>query len=105
MFLLVTFKINHGQLIFIHVHLTLSDAYDNQCFINCFIFINVNELCKPASVNFFFVGTKCIIPSGRDGPIFPAQVANQNTGFTSSYPIAEQANNITLFVLDGSSKL
>ena len=55
MFSLVTSKINRGKVIF--VHLTLSDACNNQFFINCFI-CNVNELSKPASSNFFFAGAR-----------------------------------------------
>ena len=34
--------------------------------------------------NFAFAGTKRSIPSRQDTPILPGQVANQNTGFTSS---------------------
>ena len=41
--------------------------------------------------NFAFAGIKREIPSGQDKPILPAQIANQNTGFTSSFPLAEQA--------------
>ena len=31
------------------------------------------------------------IPSGQDGSILPAQVAKQNTGFASPYPLADSA--------------
>ena len=41
--------------------------------------------------NFAFAGTKQEIPSGQDRPILPARVANQNTGFASSCPLAEPA--------------
>ena len=41
--------------------------------------------------NFTFAGTKRAIPSGHDRPILPAQVANQNFGFTSSCLLAEPA--------------
>ena len=34
--------------------------------------------------NFTFTGTKQAIPSGKDRPTLPTQVANQNTGFASS---------------------
>ena len=34
------------------------------------------------------VGPNRAIPSGHDGPILPAQVANQKTGFSSKYPRA-----------------
>ena len=33
-------------------------------------------------------GSKCTIPSGRDGPIWPARVANQNARFASYCPRA-----------------
>ena len=41
------------------------------------------------------------IPSGQDRPILPAQVANQNTEFASSCPLAEPAIwQVILFVLN-----
>ena len=88
MFPLVILKINRSTLMF--VHLALSDACNNECFINCFI-CNVNERCKRASSNYLFAGPKRVIPSGQDRPILPAWVANQNTGFASSCPLAESA--------------
>ena len=35
--------------------------------------------------NFAFAGTKWAFPSGQDRPILPARVANQKTGFASSF--------------------
>ena len=46
---------------------------------------------KIALKNFAFAGIKREIPSGQDRPILPARVANHNTGFASSCPLAEQA--------------
>ena len=85
---LVIFKINRSKLIF--VHLILLDACNNQCFIIA-SFCKVNELCKARQAIFFSAGPKRAIPSGQDRPILPARVANQNTGFASSYPLAEPA--------------
>ena len=85
---LVIFKIKRSKLIF--VHLTLSNACNDQSFINCFI-CNVNELRKPAPSNLLFAGRKQAIPSRQDRPILPARVANQNTGFASSGPHTEPA--------------
>ena len=41
--------------------------------------------------NFAFAGTKRKILSGQDRPILPAWVANHNTEFASSCPLAEPA--------------
>ena len=41
--------------------------------------------------SFAFAGPTRAIPSGQDRPILPARVANQNTGFASSCPLAEPA--------------
>ena len=46
---------------------------------------------KIAPKNFAFARTKREMPSGQDRSILPAQVANQNTGFASSCPLAEPA--------------
>ena len=71
---ILTFKIHHhGELIF--VHLTLSDACNNQFFYKLFHFVMLTNytVCMPASSNFFFFAkTKWAIPSGQDGPILPA---------------------------------
>ena len=56
----------------------------------------INELHKSAPSNLLFAGPKLAIPSGQDGPILPARVANQNTGFTSSCPLAEPYNKYAL---------
>ena len=40
---------------------------------------------------FRFAGPMRAIPSGQDTLILPARVANQNTGFASSCPLAESA--------------
>ena len=37
----------------------------------------------------FLTGPTREIPSGQNGPILPARVANQNTGFASSCPLAD----------------
>ena len=44
-----------------------------------------------ANRNFALVGPTRAIPSWQDRPILPAWVANQNTGFASSCPLAEPA--------------
>ena len=44
--------------------------------------------------NCAFAGTKQGIASGQDRPILPARVANQNTGFASSCPLAEPAIHV-----------
>ena len=36
-------------------------------------------------------GTRRVVPSGQDGPILPARVANHSAGFDSSCPLAELA--------------
>ena len=41
--------------------------------------------------NSFLRGTKWEIPSGHDGLILPARVANQNAGFASSCPPTDSA--------------
>ena len=41
--------------------------------------------------DFAFAGPTRAIPSGKDRPILPARVANQNTGFASSCPLAGPA--------------
>ena len=41
--------------------------------------------------NFGFARTKLAIPSGQERTMLPARVANQDTGFASSCPIAEPA--------------
>ena len=41
--------------------------------------------------NYAFAGPTRAIPSGQDRPIFLARVANQNTVFASSCPLAEPA--------------
>ena len=46
---------------------------------------------KDGQKNFAFAGPTRGIPSGQDRPILPARVANQNTGFASSCPLAEPA--------------
>ena len=46
---------------------------------------------KDYTKDFAFVATKQAIPSGQDRPILPARVANQNTGFASSWLFAEPA--------------
>ena len=46
---------------------------------------------KIAPKNFAFVGTKQEILSRQDRPILPAQAANQNTGFASSFPLTDPA--------------
>ena len=46
---------------------------------------SIKDLCSGQKEN-FFLGTKEVIPSGRDGPILPARVANQNTDFASFFP-------------------
>ena len=38
--------------------------------------------------NFAFVGPTQAILNRQDRPILPTWVANQNTGFTSPYPLA-----------------
>ena len=43
--------------------------------------------------NFASVGTKRAILSGQDRPILPSWIANHNTGFASSCPLAEPAYN------------
>ena len=41
----------------------------------------------------FSCGTRQVVPSGQDGSILPARVANHSTGFNSSCPLAELASN------------
>ena len=36
-------------------------------------------------------GTRRVVPSGQDGSILPARVANHSAGFDSSCPLAELA--------------
>ena len=48
---------------------------------------------------FFFFGTKEVIPRGRDGPILPARVANQNTDFTSFFPRIQPYNNVEFYMI------
>ena len=40
--------------------------------------------------NFFLAGPMREIPNGQDGLTLSARVANQNTGFASSRPLADQ---------------
>ena len=37
-----------------------------------------------------------VVPSGQDGSILPARVANHSTGFDSSCPLAELAIDVLL---------
>ena len=37
----------------------------------------------------FSCGTRRVVPSGQDGSILPARVANHSAGFDSSCPLAE----------------
>ena len=53
--------------------------------------------------NFVFAETKREIPSGHDRPIFPARVANQNTGFASSCPLVELAMQYAFLLIRGKS--
>ena len=46
---------------------------------------------KIAPKNFAFAGTMREIPSGQDRPILPDRVVNRNTGFASSFSLAEPA--------------
>ena len=39
----------------------------------------------------FSCGTRRVVPSGQDGSILPARVANHSAGFDSSCPLAELA--------------
>ena len=39
----------------------------------------------------FSCGTQRVVPSGQDGSILPARVANHSAGFDSSCPLAELA--------------
>ena len=39
----------------------------------------------------FSCGTRRVVPSGQDGSILPARVANHSTGFDLSCPLAELA--------------
>ena len=39
----------------------------------------------------FSCGTRRVVPSGQDGSILPARVANHSVGFDSSCPLAELA--------------
>ena len=39
----------------------------------------------------FSCGTRWVVPSGQDGSILPARVANHSAGFDSSCPLAELA--------------
>ena len=39
----------------------------------------------------FSCGTRRVVPSGQDGTILPARVANHSAGFGSSCPLAELA--------------
>ena len=78
-FPLVILKINRSALIF--VHLALSDACNNQCFINSvlhFVILTNYERWLRA----IFCSRAHLARSG---------IANQNTGFTSSCPLAEPA--------------
>ena len=50
-----------------------------------------DEGSKITPNNFAFAGTKLAIPSGQDRSIWPDRVANQNTGFASSFPLAVPA--------------
>ena len=39
----------------------------------------------------FSCGTRPVVPSGQDGSILPARVANHSAGFDSSWPLTELA--------------
>ena len=39
----------------------------------------------------FASGIQRVVPSGQDGAILPARVANQSAGFGSPFPLAELA--------------
>ena len=53
--------------------------------------VNKGFIIWPKDYTTKIAGTKRAIPSGQDRPILPARVANQNTGFASSCPLAEPA--------------
>ena len=42
----------------------------------------------------FSCGTRRVVPSGQDGSILPARVANHSAGFDSSCPLAELSSHI-----------
>ena len=42
-------------------------------------------------ISFVIAPTKRAIPRGQDKPFLPARVANQDTGFNSSRPLARLA--------------
>ena len=50
---------------------------------------SIKDLLYGQKENFFPAGPTREIPDGQDEPILPARVANQNTGFASSYPLAD----------------
>ena len=53
--------------------------------------LQVNEdLLYGQKENFFLARPMREIPNGQDGLTLPARVANQNTGFASSRPFADQ---------------
>ena len=55
---------------------------------------SINDLLYGQKItpnNFAFAGTKWEILRGQDRPILPVREANQNTGFTSSCPLAGPA--------------
>ena len=57
----------------------------------CWTEMNIQPSCTNELVKeeFRFAGKQRAIPSRKDRPILPARVGNQNTGFPSSYPLAE----------------
>ena len=52
---------------------------------------SIKDLLYGFGGNFSSCGTRRVIPSGQDGSILPARVANHSTGFDSSCPLAELA--------------
>ena len=50
---------------------------------------SMKDLLYGQKENFFPAGPTRENPGGQDKPILPARVANQNTGFASSYPLAD----------------
>ena len=54
-------------------------------------FVMLTDYVSRLQAIFFLAGPKRAIPSGQNSPISPARVANQNTGFALSCPLAEPA--------------
>ena len=65
-------------------------VYNLSYFINksSFLRLPLNHSEYNSQQTFAFAGPTRAIPSGQDRPILPARVANQNTGFASSCPLA-----------------